>query len=299
MIILTGCTPKSVSIQPLYSDDTIVFEEALLGKWFDNEVVWEFKGGSEYGYDIRVFDMFESNFKGYLVELDGMLYLDLFPESNVMCSEFYADHYQPMHTIMRIDQIEPVLQMSGMNTAETRRILEENDINIDFADIGNDLVFTASTVSMQDLVINYNTELFDGHAEYVRRELIFSNDDIVFDESLIGIWEGDNDLLLKIESSDNITYEITALADGRAFRISAALFEIDDIDVLGLSFGDGCILDCNEAPLPDMYMITEIQGDVFKMETISYDDLLEAILNQDQNIKDVLEYPSETFIRLK
>ena len=99
-VLMGGCVPV-LSLQPLFTRQTLVFEEQLLGTWTDDgnepDISWQFarlessaaealpdelEGLSAKVYRLNLRD--EENRKGTflaaLVKLEGKLFLDVFPD---------------------------------------------------------------------------------------------------------------------------------------------------------------------------------------------------------------------------
>ena len=99
-VLMGGCVPV-LSLQPLFTKETLVFEEQLLGTWTDDgnepDISWQFarlgptaaeklpdglEGLSAKVYRLNLRD--EENRKGTflaaLVKLDGKLFLDVFAD---------------------------------------------------------------------------------------------------------------------------------------------------------------------------------------------------------------------------
>ena len=82
-LILGGCIPLTLSLHPLYTDDTVVYDEKLIGKWMGGDEIWQFSKAGEKEYELRVLmSEKEGRFEAHLLELEGNMYLDLYPDSN-------------------------------------------------------------------------------------------------------------------------------------------------------------------------------------------------------------------------
>jgi hypothetical protein len=119
LLVLTGCVP---SLQPLYTDEDLIFDPALLGTWFgeNSSDTWEFTKKDETEYKLVVTESDSSMSKGgkgefvvHLVKVEGVMFLDLFPaEPNCPQNDFYLGHLLPVHTFLRVFQIEPTLKLA-------------------------------------------------------------------------------------------------------------------------------------------------------------------------------------------
>src|SRR5687768_5465110 len=79
---LAACVP---SVNPLYTADTIVFDEALLGIWKDKPEAddsWNFSRSNDKSYTLVIQEKdANSKFSAHLVKLGDVMFLDLFPDS--------------------------------------------------------------------------------------------------------------------------------------------------------------------------------------------------------------------------
>jgi len=167
--LLGSCVP---SLHPLYTDKELVFEEKLLGRWGKDDEVWEFKKGQEEkSYDlITKEDGKEGKFTAYLVKIQDsrktdkekqatgqtLLFLDLYPkEPELETSDFYKLHLLPVHTFIKVEQIEPALKMRIMNPDGLKEILEDRPDLIKHEMLEDRIVLTASTKQLQEFMLKH------------------------------------------------------------------------------------------------------------------------------------------------
>lgn len=101
----------------------------------------------------------EGRFIATLGRLNGMLFLDLFPESpELETNDFYKFHLLGVHTFMKIERIEPTLQMRMMEPDKMEDMLE-NDPNLIKHEVleeqDSKMVLTASTKELQQFMIEH------------------------------------------------------------------------------------------------------------------------------------------------
>jgi hypothetical protein len=176
--VLVGCVP---SLHPLFTNEDAIFEEKLLGIWSeekDSKETWEFQRYG--GEDSKRYKMIYTDEKGKegsflttLGRLNGMLFLDLFPgEADVNTTDFYKIHLLGVHTFMKIEQIEPTLQMRVMDRDKMEEMLE-NDPNLikhEVLEEQDSIVLTASTKELQWFMIDHaNDEGLFGEATELKR----------------------------------------------------------------------------------------------------------------------------------
>jgi hypothetical protein len=142
LTLTTGCFVRS--LHPLYTEQDIVFEPGLVGRWNDDdEAVWAFSRGDGDGYNLVITDD-EGNrdpFIAYLVKIEGNLFLDLLPGTTKLeGTEFYKSLFLPVHTFCHIKQIEPTLQMRAPDLGWLEALLEEDPGAIRHEKIQNEIV---------------------------------------------------------------------------------------------------------------------------------------------------------------
>lgn len=154
LTLLAGCVP---SLNPLYTDDTLVFEPALLGVWKQPEgsARWNFSKLDDKSYRLLYTDEQgqQGRFIGHLVRLDGELFLDLFPEESQMdASGFYKFHLVPMHTIYRVRGTQPNLKLAAIDYKWLDEYLANQPREIEYATFNGRKLITAPTPDVQKFV---------------------------------------------------------------------------------------------------------------------------------------------------
>jgi hypothetical protein len=189
--LLGGCIPV-MSLHPLYTEETTVFEEKLLGNWIqdNNETTWEFScpNKSAKTYKLIFFD--DENKKGsfdaHLTKLQNKLYLDVYPSAppwdeedpNKLIWQYNTLFLMPVHTFIKIDSIEPQLKMRLTDDDEMKKLLEENPNAVKHEFVKDGFVLTASTKELQAFVIKYadDSRLFTEETVLRRKQTIASNE---------------------------------------------------------------------------------------------------------------------------
>jgi hypothetical protein len=155
-ITVAGCVP---SLHPLYTDKDVVYDPKLIGVWSDpnskDTGTWEFRAAEPNNYKMIYTDKDKAagTFGVYLVRIDEMLFLDLFPiDPNLPQNGFYQLHLIPAHTFMKVDQIEPTLKLRFMDSDifEKKPDLLKHEV-LDHEG-SKKLVLTASTKELQEFM---------------------------------------------------------------------------------------------------------------------------------------------------
>jgi hypothetical protein len=300
VVVLGGCFPFSLlsSLHPLYTDDTIVFEERLVGKWVDGDVIWQFNRDGENAYKLRIVDdnSKEGYFNAHLVQLENMLFLDVFPDGKTLedVQPFYAIHLFPMHTFIKVEQTEPNLVLRMMDIEKVHEILERdpNLLKHEMVQDGNDknLVLTASTEDLQRFVVMQFASAEDANAEDVfgdamvfsRHEPLYTDEDVIFDERLIGEWEGKGgEILDSIQMGEKAYDIIFTEGDGEEHQeVFANLVKIKDMTFLGIFFNKSWFEDKDSNGLhliPDLFMKVDQIEPKLLLREIRYEEIVELL----------------------
>ena len=172
-VILGGCVP---SLQPLYTNNDLIYEQKLLGKWVsgDPNTQWKFdevsvQGDAKKYYLLTVTDKNGSGqFDAHLLKLDNMMFLDLFPKDvNIQNCDLMKVHLVPAHTFYKVEQIDPNLMLKTLLNDDTEKLLEKDPNAVKHEIIDKRIVLTASTKDLQKFVKkNANNE--DVFKEFVK-----------------------------------------------------------------------------------------------------------------------------------
>lgn len=176
---LTGCwtTP---SLHPLYTDDSMVFETALLGTWFgkvENSKVsftlepWNADPSDaqcDACYKVTLFiDGDVSWYRGVLTEIDDQLYLDITADGSewetVLLGIELASPYLvvPAHGIYRFSLDDNALRVEYFFEDTGKRIRDgEFHLRHETIDAWADewLLVTASTAELREFIARYGSE---------------------------------------------------------------------------------------------------------------------------------------------
>jgi hypothetical protein len=182
-VLLAGCVPV-VSLRPLFTKDTIVFEEKLLGTWVDDsnqpQIVWEFAPLEENAaerlpaemretiqkcYRVNVIDDKgrKGSFAACLVKLQDKLFLDVLPDkfpsgerdAEQMKLAYNAFFFVPVHTFVRVSAIGDQLKVRLTDDEEFKKLLKAQPKAVRFDMIDDRPVLTASTADLQAFLAKY------------------------------------------------------------------------------------------------------------------------------------------------
>jgi len=283
-VVLGGCLP---SLHPLYTDETLAFEEKLIGKWLEDggDDIWEFKKAGEKKYEMRVFDGKEGWFEAHLINLEGMMFLDIFPDCKTLedMQDFYKIHILPAHTFMKVDQIEPNLQLRMMNPEEVSAMLKDDPNLLKHEFVDDNIILTAAPQKLQEFVVKYaNAEdVFGDASDMTRLEPLYTDEDLAFDENLIGIWEGKNGQTFDSVKAGEQAYDIILVdQDGIERRLFANLVKQNSMTVMAVFFNKSG-LDPNDFYtfhlIPDVFLKIEQTEPKLVLRQMDYPEVYELL----------------------
>ena len=273
VVFLYGCLP---SLQPLYTDETIVFDEALLGKWYDDSGgSWSFTRGSENQYSLRVYeiDPKEARFEVHLVQIGDHRFIDLFPGQNIDLKntpDIYHQNLVAAHTFMKLDLSEPNLLLQWVYFGDL--IEKEPEILKHEKQNGDVVLITAETKDMQMALIENLEEVLDGDPGILRKcPVDFSCVNTLFDQNLLGQWESVDGGLLDIIAVED-GYDILFSDCQSLHTVKGVLYDLNGRPVMGLYY----IADASKESGPDMDLppdelfLVECDGHQLKIRGIKW-----------------------------
>ena len=298
VVLLSGCEPTVKFLRPLYTDDDIIFDEALTGKWAkDGPERWKFERLEDDKYKLTIVEAF-SNTKGqfiaHLVGLDDTRFLDVFPESSQLeGSGFYKQHLLGTHTFMKVQQIEPKLQLRMMGEKICRML--ENDPNLlKFERLEDCFLITSSTQQLQEFAVKYAdaNDVFEAVSDLTQMKPLYTDSDLVFEQYLLGGWQWQNEdvdanVVVEFWPAQEKSYEIIIVVDENEEeqRFYADLIALNDTAFLVGIFVDDFPQDPNDPydfrHIPDIFAIVELGQSTLKGKTIDYDEAVEIFENPD------------------
>jgi hypothetical protein len=156
-LLMAGCVP---CLQPVYTDEDLVFEADLIGTWtpVNSKALWEFTRADDRSYRLVQTDAngASGQFSAHLFKIRGTTFLDLYPEMpHGTGSCLYASHFRPVHTCFRVQQISPKLRISIMNPQWAHDYLKANRDAVQHTFTDRGVVLTAPTKELQTFLAQH------------------------------------------------------------------------------------------------------------------------------------------------
>jgi len=261
----------------------------------DGGEIWEFRKAGEEEYEMRVFDGKEGRFEAHLLKLEDTMFLDIFPDNEMLeeMQDFYKFHILPVHTFMKVEQIEPNLQLRMMDPDKVSKMLEAdpNLLRHEVRDDGSIIVLTAPTKQLQEFMVQHtNAEgIFGDAMELTRLQPLYTDQDLVFDENLIGEWEGENGEILDSIRMGEKAYDMIFIdKDGAEHQFYANLVRRNGMTFMGIFF-DKSELDPNDFYafhlIPDLFVkIDQIEPKLLPRQ-MDYEEVSEMLKRGPASVK--------------
>ena len=160
LLAFTGCVP---SLNPLYTDEDLIFDDSLIGVWVDKQTgeTWVFskRGKLEYMLHHIDEDGGQGEYSAHLVRVEDRTFLDIVPEKpGFSQNEYYQSHFFTTHTFVHIVQKEPTVRISVLEPRWLKDILADNPEAIRHERIGGVILLASSPKETQKfLLANLNT----------------------------------------------------------------------------------------------------------------------------------------------
>jgi hypothetical protein len=184
--IISGCTV--LSFYPLYTDDVLIRNDKIIGKWETNEglfgdsqiLVWEitindekwikkhnipFDRGSgkepnKYAYSLFLYYSAspdnKTEFQLHLVELDGKTYIDFFPEEWETENTILGFHLMGVHTFAKVNIENDSIVVNWFDSDWFAKKLESNKVRIKHEKNSANILLTAQPKELQKFVSKYS-----------------------------------------------------------------------------------------------------------------------------------------------
>ena len=161
LLMFASCV---TSLNPLYTEQDLIFDAALLGVWTDKNSTetWELTKADEKEYKIVYTDEDgkTGEFTAHLLKADGKTFLDLTPvEPTLSQNDFYKGHFLPTHTFALVSQTAPTVQISFLEPKWLKKSLAENPKAIRHEKLDDEILLTDAPKKLQKfLLAHLNTE---------------------------------------------------------------------------------------------------------------------------------------------
>ena len=162
-LLAQGCLV--VSLNPLYTENDIVFDETLVGTWGDvasDKDSWVFEKAEGKAYRLTVNEEGKppGQYQAHLVKLGEYLFLDLYPEGQEGINEFFLSHVIPAHSIWRTTIAADSLSITPLDFDWLTQEIRAGRLDVEHEKLNDMLVLTGKPRDLQMLVLKHPHEAF-------------------------------------------------------------------------------------------------------------------------------------------
>ena len=173
ILFIAGCVP---SLHQLWTEKTLVYDDAISGSYAEGSNVWQFTGDAEeklYALVITDKDGKKSHLDARLVKVNEQLFFDLYPSDNVEveCGEWLKFHLLSVHLFFRVELLDGKFSMAAMNPDEVANLLKEKPHLVKhevLKDRDREILLTDTPENLQKFLITapkLNEKVFDDFLE--------------------------------------------------------------------------------------------------------------------------------------
>ena len=272
-----GCLPSS--LHPLYTDDTVVFDDQLLGKWYGEDGgSWSFTKSKDddQAYTLRIVE--PSGKQGlldvHLVQLGQHHFIDLYPGENMdleNTAETYRMNMVSAHTFMKLQLNDPnlLLQWGCLN-----EVLEDDPNLLKHEKVEDSIVITAQPKDLQRVILDHLDKVVDSDdgGKFRRCPAAFPAKDITYEEKLVGQWKGPDDESCLDIMTWNDGYDILFENSDVQLHYKGLLYSMGGRNILGLYALPVAEKEAGQDAIPDMLVLVESVEPELKVALIQWQD---------------------------
>ena len=151
---LTACAP---SLHPFFTDEDVVFNEALLGVWIgDSGKKCLFTRSGDNHYELLYVEDESARFEAQLIELGGATFLDLYPNPPGKGNGLYSVNFVPAHTLARVTIGEDSISIAMMNGDWLKQLSDRNQLDLAHERLDDEIVaLTAPTRELRAFALKH------------------------------------------------------------------------------------------------------------------------------------------------
>jgi hypothetical protein len=175
IFFIVGCVP---SLHQLWTEKTLVYDEAISGFYKEGKNVWEFIGDpsdKSYALIITDEDRKKSHLEAHLIKADGQLFLDLYPSdaAEVECGDWLKFHLITVHLFFKVELTDEMFALAAMNPDEVSKLLKEKPELVKheiIKDRDRNILLTDAPENLQKFLLaapKLNEKIFDNFEELV------------------------------------------------------------------------------------------------------------------------------------
>ncbi len=221
MMAVCGCEDLVVSLQPLATEDTVITDPRLVGKWLCEDQIWEFTPSDSKAYRLRVVELLTSStFRASLVEVGGHRFLDIVPDDVTQGHPMglvYAMHLVPGHGLFKVQLGDSRLAVENLSRKGFQEMAAKDPNLLPHDEVDGRVVLTCPTEELQPFVLKYADAngLWEEMLDFAKARPLYTRDQVVADPNLAGRWTDPNVVLDISRPGDDRLYQINGWIEGQ------------------------------------------------------------------------------------
>lgn len=156
-LLIAGCVPP-ISLHPLFTDEELIFEPALLGTWLLEQkgdwCTFEKADGKEYRLTCVV-EGDRAEFEAHLLRLGPHTFLDTYPDNASYENGLFFAHLAPGHIFSRVSLEGNSLKLAQMDDEWLGKMLKAGTVKISHERFQDGLFLTAPTAELQAFFLEH------------------------------------------------------------------------------------------------------------------------------------------------
>jgi hypothetical protein len=168
LICLIGCVP---SINPLYTENVIVFDSSLLGDWENQEELWTFKKKNDLEYEIlHTYRGELIRLQAHLVKLEEHHFLNLKLNDSISINYLKQTLLSPVNGFVKINLNGTHIELSMLEPEQMIKAINRREVQIKHVKSAEGrILLTANSKELQSF--------FLAHLELFKKPLRFNKID--------------------------------------------------------------------------------------------------------------------------
>jgi hypothetical protein len=178
VLVAAGCVR---SLHGLYTQKDLVFKPELLGRWNEEgeQNSWTFTQSGENEYLLRFVQQGgihrhgaegtapdSATFEVHMVNLEGQLFLDFYPQEPEVKTELCKVHMLPVHTFWTV-RVEPGhVRLAMLSHDWLKKKVDAGELKIKHERVNEEIILTAPTAELQKMMVSIGDQE-DAYAEPV------------------------------------------------------------------------------------------------------------------------------------
>lgn len=303
-----GCEEYVLSLKPLCPDESCISVSGLEGKWASDDQVWTFRSTETAAYEVRVADVFSAvAFEGRARRLGDHVFLELRPEresEKLPTPSLFTAHWLRANSFMQVTLKDSVLSLQRMKADELRKKLEERPNLAQHVEQDNSVILLDDTEDLARFVQAQAgaSELWQEQGEFMRCTPLYSTEDLVRPERLLGAWHDPNEsengrINIRVEGN-HYGIDLTFNQDEH-LPFSAQVFKLQNLLFMGVFLGPEDMRAKEMATcMPDWYALITLAKDRLNFTVLEFVEVKE-LLADPEKVKEIQDDPEVELVRIK